>query len=469
MTNFPVPVEPKKSLPARRSDIVKIDEVISAFESETTNVLQRISPNSERSILYTLCLMLAIAVGLSAVVKLDRVVTGVGVIVSANGSLYISPLNAGVVREVKVKVGDVVKKGQVLATLDPTLTQADVTGMQQKLDSDAASIERLTAERNDKTYIPSHKDSFADSQLAIWQQRQAEYRSSLANFDAQVANFQAVVSQYKGDVAQYKKRKDLASDVQGMYEPLVKKGYVSRQQYNSARDSTEEMSRLMSEAQNQITAQQQSAEAVRAQRSAYIQKWHADAGAQLVAVRDEYNSTKESLAKAQNLFELATLTSPSDAIVLKIGKVSAGSVAQSTTMFSDASTAGALFTLVPLDAPLEAEVHVPAQDVGFIRRGDKVSIKLEAYTFTRHGTASGKVKNISEGSFTTDDNNQPVEPYFKVRIAITEVKLRNVPADFRLIPGMTMSGDVLVGSRTIMSYLMEGALRTGSEAMREAQ
>ena len=73
----------------------------------------------------------------------------------------------------------------------------------------------------------------------------------------------------------------------------------------------------------------------------------------------------------------------------------------------------------------------------------------------------------SEGSFTTDDNNQPVAPYFKVRVAIKEVHLRNVPADFRLIPGMTLTGDVLVGRRTILSYLVEGGLRTGSEAMRE--
>jgi multidrug efflux pump subunit AcrA (membrane-fusion protein) len=85
----------------------------------------------------------------------------------------------------------------------------------------------------------------------------------------------------------------------------------------------------------------------------------------------------------------------------------------------------------------------------------------------QHGTAKGVIKTISEGSFTTDDNNTPVAPYFKVRVAITEVKLRNVPAGFRLIPGMTLTGDIMVGRRTILSYLVEGGLRTGSEAMRE--
>jgi hemolysin D len=77
------------------------------------------------------------------------------------------------------------------------------------------------------------------------------------------------------------------------------------------------------------------------------------------------------------------------------------------------------------------------------------------------------IKTISEGSFTTSDDGQIVEPYYKVLVAITNAHLRNVPQGFRLIPGLTVSGEVVVGRRTILSYLLEGALRTGSEAMRE--
>jgi multidrug efflux pump subunit AcrA (membrane-fusion protein) len=77
------------------------------------------------------------------------------------------------------------------------------------------------------------------------------------------------------------------------------------------------------------------------------------------------------------------------------------------------------------------------------------------------------VKSVSEDSFTLDVNNTPVGPYFKVRVTIKEIHLRNVPRDFRLIPGNTLVGDIMVGKRTILSYLVEGGLRTGSEAMRE--
>jgi len=64
-------------------------------------------------------------------------------------------------------------------------------------------------------------------------------------------------------------------------------------------------------------------------------------------------------------------------------------------------------------------------------------------------------------------DNQASAPFFKARVRIDDANLRNVPANFRLIPGMTVQGEVVVGRRTILSYLVEGGMRTGSEAMRE--
>ncbi len=77
------------------------------------------------------------------------------------------------------------------------------------------------------------------------------------------------------------------------------------------------------------------------------------------------------------------------------------------------------------------------------------------------------LRSISANSFTTNDDGQIVAPHYQARAEMTDARLRNVPADFRLIPGLTLTGEVLVGRRTILSYIFEGALRTGSEAMRE--
>jgi hemolysin D len=446
----------------RRSDVV--GDVVGAFESDTVAVFLRTAPANEHIILYVLAAMLILSVALAAFVKLDRVVSSVGRIVPTGGELYVSPFDTGIVRQVNVKAGDVVKKGQVLATLDPTFTHADLLQLQQKLASDEAAVARLEAELSGRPYAFSATDPVQSLHGGIWQKRQAEYRSNLADFDARIHSAEAQVAQSQSDSQEYAKRLKLADQVEKVYQPLLDKGYVSKLQLMQATDTRTEMGRLLAVAQNQVSSLRQTLASLKAQRESFIQKWNSDAGTELVTVRNDLDVTRQNLQKAQKLSDLSSLDSPADAVVLKVGKMSSGSVAG-----GGAQTSGQepLFTLVPLDAPLEADVTVAASDIGFIKIGDPVQLKLEAYRYMQHGTAKGAIKTISEGSFTTDANNVPVAPYFKVRVAIKEVHLRNVPADFRLIPGMTLAGDIMVGRRTILSYLVEGGLRTGSEAMRE--
>jgi hemolysin D len=71
------------------------------------------------------------------------------------------------------------------------------------------------------------------------------------------------------------------------------------------------------------------------------------------------------------------------------------------------------------------------------------------------------------GAFTQDDNGSAVEPYYKARIALNEVRLNAVPDSFRLVPGMTLTADINVGSRSIFMYMMRGVIRGANEAMRE--
>jgi hemolysin D len=458
-----LPVTARKGLTLRRQPD-RVGELVGAFESETAAVFLRSAPVREHVILYALVAILFASVGLSAVVKLDRVITGTGRIVPIAGSLYVSPFDAGIVRQLHVKAGDVVKKGQPLATLDPTFTRADLQQLQQKLASDEAAVARLEAELAQRPYHPAGRDPHQQLQAEIFEKRQAEYRYNLADFDGRIHSAEAQVAQYQASSQEYAKRLQLADDVEKLYKPLLEKGYVSKLQLMQATDTRTEVERLLADARNQMLSLRQTLASLKAQREAFIQKWQSDTASELVTLRNDLDVTRQSLQKAQKLNDLVSLDAPADAVVLKVGKVSLGSVAGGS-----AANAGQepLFTLVPLDAPLEADVHVSASDIGFVKIGDPVEIKLDAYRFTQHGTAQGVIRTLSEGSFTTDDNNVPVAPYFKVGVAIKKVQLRNVPRDFRLIPGMTLAGDILVGRRTILSYLIEGALRTGSEAMRE--
>jgi HlyD family secretion protein len=237
----------------------------------------------------------------------------------------------------------------------------------------------------------------------------------------------------------------------------------------TATDNTTEISRLLADAREEIKQYRETMEALKAQRESYIHKWYSDTATQLVLDVNDLNATKDTLDKDQKLDDLNSLNSPSDAVVVKIGKLSPGSIAPGQGQ--DAVTPGTdpLFTLAPIDAPVEVEIDVQTSDVGFISVGNPVRIKLDAYSYVIYGEALGTVKSISEGSFSVDVNNTPVAPYFKVRVKVTKLELHGTPPDFRLIPGMTLVGDIMVGERTIMSYLTETLLRQGEEAAREPQ
>jgi membrane fusion protein, hemolysin D len=450
---------------SRNLPVHSVPEIIGAFESETAAVVLRTTPRSERLILHALVGMIVLALVLMCVTKLDRVVTSVhGRIVPIGGSFFVQTYDKAIIRDILVKAGDIVKKGQVLATLDPTFAAADLKQLQLGVGSSQALVERLEAERSGRPYAGG-SEPYQSLQFSVWTQRQAEYQAGLADFDARIRSTGEAMARAQADVDHFKQRVKFASDIEKMKTTLEQEGWGSKLNTVVAKDTRVDLARQLAESQHQAEQSQHDLDALKAQRSGYIEKWQTDINTQLVQAHNDLAQNERDLAKAKRIHDLVEVTSPRDAIVLRVANASAGSVVAPEAQ-SGAQTP-ALFTLNPLDGPLEADVDIGAEDIGFIRVGDPVELKLDAYQFIRHGTAKGVVKTISEGSFTLDDNQQPAAPYFRVRVSITDVKLHNVPDTFRLVPGMTLTADIKVGQRTMISYLIGGALRTGSEAMRE--
>ena len=447
---------------ARRARVDLLAAPISAFESETQAVIQKTAPYSERMILHVLVGMIVLAIFLMCVVKLDRVVTGTGRIISTQGSFFVQPLDRAIVTRIVVRPGEVVHKGQVLATLDPTFAQASLRDLQQKKAAAEALVGRLQAESQGRTYVGDTNSPESMLQAAIWQQRNAEYRQTLNDFEAKIGAGDSAVARANSDQQDYQQRLALASEAEGALTKLAEKGFGRRLSLITASDNRVEMERMVADSRGMAAQGRHEVVALNAMRATYIGKWRGDVGAQLVSAKNDLSAIDQNLAKASRSNDLSTLVAPANAVVLRIGRASIGSVIDPS-----ANNSEPLFTLTPLGGPIEADISVDAKQIGFIRPGDTIRVKLDAYRYTYHGTAKGVIKTISDGSFTTNDDGQIVSPFYKVRVAITDAHLRNVPANFALTPGLTLTGDILIGRRTIMEYLFGGALKTGSEAMRE--
>lgn len=433
------------------------EQAIVDFQGETAEIIGRPEPLKARSAVWALAVMVVTFIVLAAVMKLDRVVNATGRMVSQSPTIVVQPLENSIIRSINVRVGQVVRQGQVLATLDPTFTAADVAQLQRQASSLSAEIARLRAEAKAETFAPPEDNQDLALQASIWRYRQAEYTAKLANFDQRLATVDATVRRSEQDADHYRARLKILGEIETMRQTLEKNQTGSRLNSLIASDTRVEAERNLGLSESTITTSTHERAALKAERDVYIQQWRSAILDDLSKRQVDLERVNEELSKAQKRRDLVELKAVEDAVVLEVGRFSVGSVVE---------TAEPIFTLVPLGTGLEVEAEIAAMDQGFVKPGDEVQVKFDAYRFIEHGMAKGKVRTISEDSFTREQaSGSPA--YFRARIELTEVNLRNVPSDFRLVPGMTLTADIMVGERTIMSYLVEGALKSSAEGLRE--
>lgn len=460
MSDLPLVLHPSRSLAPSRAR---------QFESATAEVLARFHPIAERGVLYTLAALVVVAIVFMCVFKLERVVNAPGRLLPIAGTFTVQPMEKAIISRVMVAVGDRVTKGQVLATCDPTFAKADLTQLQQKIESLQAQVRRMLAEQAGQALPASGNNSYDLLQESIFRQRKVEFASGVADFDQRIISTQAQIAGLKQKIIDDETRLGIAKKMEGMNSDLAKNGYVSQMDLLNAQTQRVSLSSDLAQSTSGLDSNEHSLESLRQQRKQFVDKWNSDNLSSLATAKDALDAAQQDLAKAQKVSELVNLTSPEDAIVVKVPNLSAGAIA---------TDAQPLFSLVPVNAPLEVAAQIDSQDIGFVKVGDPVTIKFDAYKFLEHGTGTGVVKTISQDSFTeasTQDamtapgsgNGAPRTPFFDTRIKLTDVKLRDVPKDFRMTPGMTVQADIVVGKRTIMWYLLGGALRSGAEAMRE--
>jgi HlyD family secretion protein len=349
----------------------------------------------------------------------------------------------------------------MLATLDATFATADVAQLEVQIESLDAEIARLEAERDETPFMTTGLEQrYAILQQGLYAQRQAQRNEQLRSLEAKIAQAEATMVKFSNEQSRYSERAKVLAEIESMRRQLAQQHVGSRLTLLQAMDQRLEILRALDFGANGLVEARHQRETAEAERDAFIEQWRTQVNLELVQKQTTRDATAEQLAKARKTEDLVNLYAPTDAVVLQVAKLSVGSVL---------TEASPLFTLVPLNAAIEAEISIDARDIGFIREGDRVAVKLEAYNYLQHGYAEGTVKVISEDAFSTDEEGgkTAVRPYYKATVLLDKTNLHNVPEGFRLIPGMPLTGDVIVGHRTLLSYLTNGFMRSLDEAMRE--
>ncbi len=437
-----------------RSRTPGFQKTIVEFLPDAVEIEQRAVPGGARWTLYVVVGILAAGVTWSCWAEVDQVVESPGKLVTTEQPVLIQTATTVPIQAIHVQFGQVVRQGDLLATLDATFSDADVRQLEQKISSLQALVARLSAELNGVEFDIAGREAQRDWVLQ-WQaylERQKEHSAKIEEFRAELVKLNAQRQSNEVEIDGAAEKLEIMRELAQKSRELKEQNSVSGLTLLGRELQVKETEVQIATLNGKLAELEAESDAVNKRLVAFTAGWRATVMGELLKASDELFSAQQDLSKALRTQELVELRVPTDLnhhefFVQEIAERSPGSVVQ---------PGEALFKLVPLSAPLEVEVEIPGRDVARVRIGDEVRVKLASFPYQKHGWLEGRVRTISEGSFEKQtEQGAPAISTFRARVELIHpIELKRVQHGFRLLPGMVTDSEIKVGTRRVIEYFL---------------
>lgn len=409
--------------------------------------------------------------------KVDVIATATGKVVPSGNVKVIQPIEIGYIRAIHVKNGQHVKAGELLVELDPTLAGADAA---------QASSNLLTAEvvaaRNSAllAHLEGRRAVFASpagtsAEVARTQERFvrtaiAEYEGEKASLIQQRAERSAELAGAMAEIAKLERTLPLVEQQLAARQELSEKGYFSKIRLL-------EYEQLKVEHEQNIAVQRAQAAQARAaigNIDAQLMRLRGSFGklavAELSESQEKSGLAREEVTKSARRAAFQQLRAPVSGTVQQLVVNTIGGVVQ---------PAQPLMIIVPDDAEAVVEAHILNRDIGFVREGQAVRVKLEAFPFTDYGIVPGVVESISRdaidmpaqgGETKGEGRTGPPSPQglvYSARIRLAQRTIRVGNRNQLIGPGLAVQAEIKTGERRIIQYLLSPIAQMADEAGRE--
>lgn len=421
---------------------------------------QPVSPTSRRTALVLGVLVIAALIW-AIVGKVDVVISAPGSVLPSGNSKIVQSAALGVVAQIHVRDGDHVRRGDVLIDFDTTMAGAEVEQAQKALLSDQldiamnkALVDGLSGKGMHFVAPPGAPADVAETRRALVAAQLAEVNSSVAGYAAARSSSLAEANAAAATRAKLDGMLPLVQREVGAMQDLDAQGYapgmrlldLQRQLRSDQGDravAAVQVARGEADAHKYAEAMVQTREQSLRQALTDLAKAQADAVLK-----------SEDVTKALRRATLQHLGAPIDGTVQQLAVHTIGGVVE---------TGKAVMVIVPDHPDVEVEAKVRNRDAGFIKVGQDVAVKLDAFPFNRYGTVSGHVIAMSHDAVP----DQKLGPVFVARIRLDSASIN---IDGRQVPlgaGLGVTADIRTGSRTIMSWLLSPIMTTVKQAARE--
>ena len=419
-----------------------------------------------RAVLYALTALLVLLAVWASVGRLNVIAVASGKLVPQSYVKVVQPASAGIIKQILVHEGDVVRAGQVLARLDPGMSEVDTRQVGDQLQIARMAVRRIDAELAGVAPIQRPEDS-----PEVFTQMFAQYRARRqAQTDAVDAQ-RAVLSKTEQDLQAALEMQSKLKQTLPIYQAQESAWHQLQKEGFAGRLLAEDRRRQRIEAQQEMKAQAHAIEGYRAtilQSRKHMEQLDSNYRQVLYNERVEVSAQADKLEQDQRKQslrrEFLELKAPQNGTVKDLATHTEGAVL---------SPGSVLLTIVPEDEPLRAEVWITNLDRGFVHTGQVVKVKVAPYPFQKYGMVEGVVTHVGADSTEQPANESGADakapPMHRFR-SLVELKSQYLDAagvKHRLSPGMQVDAEIKLGDRTVLEYVLSPVRKAFSEAAHE--
>ena len=405
-----------------------------------------------------LSVVLALFAGLgtwAALAPLTSAVIGAGVIVVENYRKAVGHLDGGIVREVRVRDGQEVRKGERLIALEDVQARAQLEQVRGQLLVAMAREARLIAQRDG---LP--KVVYSAPLLALARDPRAREAMLVQDqtFRARRLAQQGELMQQERQIAQLREkgaslleqrlmRERLVSSFEkerNDFEVLASEGYVERQRVREMERSVALNDGQRAALVNDIASNEAEISGIQIKMLQLEKDLQREVARELAEVQSEIFSLRERLRGLEDAVQRSVITAPEDGKVLALSVHASGEVVRPGAHLLD---------IVPVEQSLIVEARLSPQDVDQVRVGQMAEVRFSAFRQRDMPKVEGQLVTLSADRLV-DEVNGAQQPYYLARIRVTEKGMSDLAKlKLELVPGMPADVLVTTGQRTLWHYL----------------
>ena len=418
-----------------------------------------------------LAALLACLLAWAAFGRLDIVAVADGKLVPSSYLKIVQPAEQGIVKEILVREGERVMAGQVLIRMDPVLARADLKTLETDFHLKRLALRRIDAQLNGGRFARAKGD-----REDLYVEVAAQFGANVRAYENALAQEKSLLDKARNDLAAARETKAKLEQVLPHYREqerafakLARDGYAGRILANDKERERIEKERDLRAQEYVIRANRALIEQSRRRFAQISADYRRQLRTERVETAAQLEKARQELAKYRHRSALLELRAPADGTVKDLATHTAGTVAAPGTI---------LMTLVPADGKLIAEVWVGNDDVGFVHAGQEVKLKLAPYQFQKYGMVDGVVEQVSADATEAPSANtrsdalagrdRPMGPLaFRALVALKAQALEADGARYALAPGMQVVGEIHLGTRSVLEYVLSPVSKAFREAGRE--